>query len=709
VVDSNEVEAEPPGKLVMTVPENRLRITVLRFVLIGSAAGYLIGFFEAALYYFIPFVPSLQVANVGSLIWLTAPLTYAFLFALAGIVLGLPASLISNPTLRSEVSVLLACVLAGLVGGIVAWIPGLIHLWPTDADQFNSLSLAFLCFGLIFSGALLVARRNWGRARQIFETQARWPVSLMKRLIFGTTLVLVAGLAVHWVKRLDLFSPVYAQPASKNLRPNIVLITLDTVRADHVSAYGYHRPTTPYFDRFAQRGVLFEQAVAPSSWTLPSHASIFTGLLPHQHGAGPYDPLDNRPRTLAEILSSVGYETAGFSSNSGYGLSIWGLGRGFQLYEDDRVLPSHNFTYTAAGRALSQSQYLRFERPDLLYVRSAQDLNEQILRWYRHRSGRPFFLFINYMDAHDPYHVPPGFEPKFGEMSAELLSQLAETNAPLFSSKERESMVAGYDNGLAYLDAQVGYLLDVLDSASEGSNTYVILTSDHGESFGEHGTYLHGHALYYHELLHVPLAIAGPNIPSDVRVEHPVRLRELFATVLEMALGERLPVRQYSLGRFWSAGYAPIERDEGIISELSPASMLIQPESMSFINSDLQYLRNSVGKVELYNWKADPEESTNLVLAQENQRILTSLQENLEERIQFSFRPWLAPGYLLPLNPTNPFSLASSASRPPRPSGALPNVLRVGTVQNLFPPNSAVRTVRPQPANEELLKSLPYK
>ncbi len=195
-----------------------------------------------------------------------------------------------------------------------------------------------------------------------------------------------------------------------------MLIVLDTVRAASTSLHGYELPTTPALERLAREGVMFPRAIAPAPWTLPSHASMFTGRWPHTLSTGPWSPLDATYPTLAEYLRDRGYETAGFVANREYCGHEFGLSRGFVHYEDYRSTPGQAALYTSPGHTAMQKLPLvqALQTYDNLGRKSAEQLTADFLRWQGRRAGdAPFFAFLNYWDAHDPYTPPRSYARRF--------------------------------------------------------------------------------------------------------------------------------------------------------------------------------------------------------------------------------------------------------------------------------------------------------
>ena len=322
-------------------------------------------------------------------------------------------------------------------------------------------------------------------------------------------------------------------PAAREAAPNVLLLVLDTVRAFSLSAYGYGRATSPVLAQLAARGVRFDRAVATAPWTLPSHASLFTGRYPHEMSAGWSVPLDGTFPTLAERLTSLGYVTAGFAANLHYCSYEFGVDRGFGYYRDyDVSVPEmwrSNSLSVALGLWLVQ-RFGGYNAPGRLW---ADRMNERFLGWLddervRDRA-RPFFAFVNYYDAHGPYAPPAPFDTMFSGKEPPT----RDSGSRDFTAAEVAGLVDAYDGSIAYLDRQLGELFAALERRGLLENTVIIVTSDHGEEFNEHGQMNHGNTVYFPSL-HVPLIVAGAGIPRGVIVAQPVTLRDVPATVLEL-------------------------------------------------------------------------------------------------------------------------------------------------------------------------------
>ncbi len=642
------------------------------------------------------------------MIWFLAPLTGMALFGLWGSSLGLIAMRQTPSNSRWNVSFF-----ASLVGAICAYAATavkLFHVREGDLASWSSLVHPILAF-LVGALTALVAARLAPRARELalgrlMTSPPRWTGGLVA--VAG--LVCLGGTALYPQRPSSRAAP--AAPLASN-SPNIVLISLDTVRADHLSSYGYPRPTTPTIDRLAGQGVLFEAAIAPSAWTLASHASMFTGLLPHQHGANWLAPLDGRFRTLAEILASYGYETGGFTSNIFYGQDGWGMGQGFSTFDDDSASRRHNLAATLTGRALLQPLYQNLVRYDLFDRRNARELNRDILRWLEGRSSHPYFLFVNYFDAHDPYITGTPHDAHFGRISKGVIKQVnsidgVQVPEPL-SAEEQASLITGYDNCLAFLDQQVGKLVEVLRQSPGWPNTVVIITADHGEGFGEHDRYGHGWNVYK-EAVHVPLIFLGPGVPGGLRISHLVRTRELFPTILDFAVADRLPVRRASLRRFWTPGFQPDAFDDFAISETTENTPLPDPYStLGLMTSEWHYIHDRTGQVELYRWRNDPAERQNLADSPQYRETLSQLRARLKEYLGSSVRPWKGTAYLTALDESGYSFLIETAFRPTGSPGPSSSQYQIGAVQTLFPADAPSGALHPSLSDEDLIKSLPYR
>ncbi|MFH1681773.1 MAG: sulfatase [Candidatus Eisenbacteria bacterium] len=319
-------------------------------------------------------------------------------------------------------------------------------------------------------------------------------------------------------------------------RPNVLLVTIDTLRSDHLSAYGYPRETSPAFDRLAGGGALLTNVVAATPFTQPSTASLITGLYPHTHGVRNHpNLLADRHVTLAEVLRGEGYLTAAFSS---HGLLVpeWGFGQGFRLFE--RVGSPIRFDVTLLGHALWR---LGIRRP----ARSlcADAVTERALRWLRSEPRTPFFLWLHYLDPHFPYVPPEEYARAFD--SGTGVDSLTDLQWPdgrrrIFDLTLTEERVLKnvdlYDGEVRFTDDQVARVLGRLEETDLLRRTIAVITADHGESLGEHGLYFaHTHFLYDPAMM-IPLAVSyPPEVPPGTKISQTASGLDVMPTILDLA------------------------------------------------------------------------------------------------------------------------------------------------------------------------------
>jgi arylsulfatase A-like enzyme len=439
-------------------------------------------------------------------------------------------------------------------------------------------------------------------------------------------------------EKLDERSLPTAAPGS----PNVLFIVLDTVRAESLSLYGYERETSPHLKELAERGVRFDQARAAAAWTLPSHASMFTGRWPYELSTCPDRPLDDTYPTLAEFLRNHGYATAGFAANT-YFCSLWyGLGRGFMHYEDIALTPIEILRSSIMGRYLVRkiSPY-NSSRPTAYFERKdAVTINSEVVSWLSTRpAGRPFFAFLNYYDAHDPYLSPKRPPHPFGRTPASsqdfaTLRDWLEVVKKRPPARTVELARDCYDDCIAYLDDQVGRLFSELGARGLLENTLVVVTADHGELMGERGEFGHGQSLH-HEVVNVPLLVVAPRrVPSGRVVPTPVSLRDLPATVVDLlGLGRESPFPGRSLARHWSSASIPgPENDDLILTETADEvswTAITATTGRSLVERNNMYIRKKDGREELYDLAIDRAELHDLSGSAESQPVLAHFRETM--------------------------------------------------------------------------------
>ena len=308
-------------------------------------------------------------------------------------------------------------------------------------------------------------------------------------------------------------SAVACSRAGGDRAADVILIVVDTLRAQNLSLYGYERSTSPNLERFAKDAVTYEMAISTANWTVPAHASMFTGLLPSYHGAQrvPGDrilatPINPQARTLAEILHEHGFRTGAFIGNTTYVTGILGFNRGFEVF---------------ATRFPDNSNH-------------APSIVAAALAWLA-ENRQPAFQFLNILDPHEPYEPPPPFDTRFPGRVPALGAYLTRkvNDGEKVTPEMRAHFLSQYDGEIAFTDEALGRFFADLRKMDRYDRALIIVTSDHGELFGEHGLAGHGNATY-EPLLHVPLIVKYPgNRRAGERVERRVSTLGVFATVLE--------------------------------------------------------------------------------------------------------------------------------------------------------------------------------
>src|SRR3989442_241121 len=350
------------------------------------------------------------------------------------------------------------------------------------------------------------------------------------------------------------------------LRPlNVVVVTIDTLRPDHVYCYGYRDVETPTLDSLAQRGVLFDQAVAQTPLTPPSHASIFTGQYPNAHHvrntAGFILPSSSRP--LAKILQEQGWDTAAFIGSAVL-KRIFGFNLGFAVYDDQMPKPGPSDEFR--------------EDPE----RRAGVVVDRAIQWLNAQSGKPFFLWVHLYDPHLPYDPPSPFRERYKDHL--------------------------YDGEIAYTDRELRRLIDVVGTKAP-QNTLIAVLSDHGESLGEHGEYTHG-VFLYDATLRIAFLMAGPGIPAGLRIKQQVRSIDFLPTLLEL-MGGKAPDQVQGASLVPAFSGRPVATGVSYGETLYPKMNMGWAELRSIRSGQWKYVR--APKPELYDLSRDPGETTNVI------------------------------------------------------------------------------------------------
>jgi arylsulfatase A-like enzyme len=387
--------------------------------------------------------------------------------------------------------------------------------------------------------------------------------------------------------------------------PNVLLISLDTTRGDHLSVYGYERRTTPNLERLARDGVRFAEAYAPAPTTGPSHATLFTSLAPITHRVVKNGrELKPSLETLAERLQAAGWATAGFVSS--YVLDArFGWSQGFDHWDDDFTVE------TATAMVNKEHGAEAFDRHALETTRRTLEWLDQ--RWSRER---PFFLFVHYMDPHDPWVAPRQFVRRL--------------RTPDLPQDGISGMVARYDAEIAFVDHQLGVLLRNLEKQGLAENTIVAVTADHGEGLLDHGELNHGTQLY-EEQMRVPLLLRWPRgLPAGRVVEGPVSLIHLTPTLLDLAgvpAAPGAPMQGRSLRPRIEGEATP--DPEAPVFLFRPDNTEIPGEQYAVRSGKWKLIVGpGAGRRELFDLEADPGERNDLA-ERETERV-----EQLDRQIQ---------------------------------------------------------------------------
>lgn len=395
------------------------------------------------------------------------------------------------------------------------------------------------------------------------------------------------------------------RPAKGN-RPNVLLLSVDSMAAGHLACYGYHCPTSPTMDRLAQSGILFENVIAQTNWTKPALASMLTSLYPSVHKtdsrgeAGDRtdvqprqqaNVLDDRFRTLAQEFKDGGYVTAGIS-NGGYAHSFFGFDRGFDFYSNQ-------------GGGLKSCAY-------------------QFLTWVLRNPGAPFFGFIHCWDAHFPYLDRAPYNQRFVKRRSKIVLD-ADTRSKInnremaLTDEEREFLKGLFDGAINYVDHQIAGIVQELKRLGLDRNTILVITADHGEAFMEHGVVEHT-ACLYNEVLRIPLILSGPGLSRGKRIPAQVRSIDIMPTLLDLC------------------GVTPTSEIQGAsllpwITDARRDHLAAGSETQrtggqkAYSDGHHKIIRKHAHQVEVYDLVADPEEKYNIATA--NPRLCSAMEAQL--------------------------------------------------------------------------------
>jgi choline-sulfatase len=400
--------------------------------------------------------------------------------------------------------------------------------------------------------------------------------------------------------------------------PNIILISIDALRADHLGCYGYSRNTSPNIDSFTKRNILFKNCYVHEPWTLPSHISMLTSLYTITHGVDKEHALNPVIVTLAEVLEKEGYMTLGFVSAGTWTNAKYGFDQGFKIY--------HGGKRGESGEAKNT-------------------LIREYLEKYKEEK---LFLFVHYFDVHSdfnqlPYDAPSPFNNLFsngysgnfqggdnGVFASKYLKQVNKNQIKL-KEDDLNYIASLYDNGIAYMDKCIGDLFEMLKSMDLFENSLIIVTSDHGEEFQEHGYMLHSNPFYYEEMMHVPLIVKLPKADSKEGkiINNLVESIDIMPTIIDLLEVEKPKIQGESLAGLINGGG---KGKEYIFGFGSTGSLFIRSDRWKMVNDNgLQE-----GRFKLFDLHNDPTEHTNLI--GKGLEVENKLKRKLSERIEMSMK-----------------------------------------------------------------------
>jgi arylsulfatase A-like enzyme len=575
---------------------------------------------------------------------------------------AMPAAALEGAAFEIALAVAMALVLGPLLLSPAGRVVHAVALAATWALLARALALdPAIVPSWLLAPAIALAAVGLGALLARYSRRAAWTAGIVAL----AASILVPVIVDARRPAIPVASPTGEAPAGA---PDIVLIVLDTVRAQSLPTYGYRRATAPTFDALAKEGALFLDATSPATWSLPAHASLFTGLFPTTHGAHEEARvLATDVPTIGEVLGANGYETLCFTANphisDGFGLT-----RGFQHQDRAWLGPSAGRSFMFIYRALDLFGWGARDKGGSRVV-------ENFERWLasRPRDARPSFAFLNFLEAHFPYHqTPTEYLARYTELGpmarrdASLKAMAAQFGRDL-TPEEIEAIAAPsvdmYDAGIAYTDHLLQRVVSALRKAARLERTLLVVLADHGEMIGEHGEFGHGPGLYEPDI-RVPLLLRYPTkIPAGTRVKRPVSTAATYATILDVVgIEPPAPPQVASLVPAFTGGNggAPV-----IVERLAMRGEQFNPAAPPLAHRDVRYrvyrsgsrklAVKSTGEALLFDVAADPNETNDLAATDADG--VKALRKELDT--------WVAALGLMPLD--QPID-AVTTSPPPDPA-----------------------------------------
>ncbi len=508
------------------------------------------------------------------------------------------------------------------------------------------LSGVVIYLSLVILGTYIFYAKCQTNNDSIFKYADRYQYKKLLPLLCASTFVII--LSVLLKQEPIVIATLHDVPAATVKKPNVILIVMDTVRADHCSNYNYFRDTTPNLMKLSEKATLYNRAISTGDYTLSAHASIFSGQYSRTHGAHPDHPSPPRPldqdiKTLTEILSENGYYSMANVSNIAFITKSFGFQQGFDFYDQrgrPRVLEKRMQQHYLKELIRSALCCLPMPREFELKFRRADEINNEVYSQLEivKKHKKPFFLFLNYMDAHRPYVPPPPFDKRYLgdnwiQLSQKQFDQIKKEVLSLkrnLTEKERSYLISQYDGGIAFIDHSLGEFFGHLKKLEMYDNSLIIITSDHGEAFGRRNFLEHGCSVFQDQI-HIPLIIKFPNVRKRNVNDKLVSLIDIMPTILDV-VGINENMSEDLQGR--SLISADLDEPRDLISEsFALETIEDQPRldriERAIFSGPYKYIESTIGKQELYDLKQDPDEYKNIIKS--NSQIYEKLKGRLDQ------------------------------------------------------------------------------